>query len=78
MARRAIQELGPAAAVFVGDRRADAVAAREVGIPFIGCLYGYGNAEELAGADSLAATPSELAELLLGEWSDGPSQAGLP
>lgn len=65
MARRAIEELGSGGAVFVGDRRADAVAAAEVGIPFIGCLYGYGDAKELEGADALVATPAELARLLL-------------
>ena len=68
MARRAIDELGPGDAVLVGDRRADAVAADEVGIPFIGCLYGYGDTEELEGAATLAATPSDLARMLL----DGP------
>lgn len=65
MARRAIEELGPGDAVFVGDRRADAVAAAEVGIPFIGCRYGYGDAEELEGADALVASPADLAHLLL-------------
>jgi phosphoglycolate phosphatase len=65
MIRRAIEELGPGEAVFVGDRRADATAAAEVGIPFVGCLYGYGCAEELEGAHSLVKTPAELARLLL-------------
>jgi phosphoglycolate phosphatase len=65
MIRRAIEELGPGEAVFVGDRRADAVAAAEVGIPFIGCLYGYGGAEELEGAAAFAATPPDLVRILL-------------
>lgn len=65
MAARAFRELGPADGLFVGDRRADRDAAREAGIPFVGCLYGYGAPEELEGSDHLAATPEELAELLL-------------
>jgi phosphoglycolate phosphatase len=70
MVRRAIEELGPGDAVFVGDRRADVDAAAEVGVPFIGCLYGYGGAEELEGAVTLAATPAELAQILLGDGLD--------
>lgn len=69
MSLRAIAELGPGSAVFIGDRHADAVAAVEAGIPFIGCLYGYGSSEELLSATALAATPSDLARLLLGNSS---------
>jgi phosphoglycolate phosphatase len=70
MARRALAELGPAPVVFVGDRAADLEAARAIGARFVGCLYGYGSAEELAGADALLAEPRELAALLLegGGW----------
>jgi phosphoglycolate phosphatase-like HAD superfamily hydrolase len=65
MARRAIKELGPGAAVFVGDRRSDAEAAKECGIPFLGCLYGYGSREELKGAIVLVNSPEELFAHLL-------------
>ncbi len=65
MAARALADLGPSRGLFVGDRRADRDAAREVGIPFIGCLYGYGSAEELEGSDLFAASPEDLAAILL-------------
>jgi len=53
--------------VMVGDRSHDVVGAAEHGIPCIGVLWGYGSAAELtdAGAVALAATPAELADLLL-------------
>ncbi len=62
---RAIDELGTRDGIFVGDRRADAEAAQEVGIPFIGCLYGYGSEEELSGATVSVPTSEALAEFLL-------------
>ncbi|MBD3160680.1 MAG: HAD-IA family hydrolase, partial [Candidatus Eisenbacteria bacterium] len=64
MVRVALAELGPGDALFVGDREADAAAARHAGIPFIGCAYGYGEEGELAGAARVVATPEELARLL--------------
>jgi phosphoglycolate phosphatase len=65
MTRRALEELGPGTAVFVGDRRSDAEAASECGIPFIGCLYGYGSKQELEGARALVDAPEELVLHLL-------------
>lgn len=65
MARRAQAELGQTAGLFVGDRRADLEAAREAGMNFAGCLYGYGLPEELEGADLLFESPAGLAEFLL-------------
>ena len=48
--------------VMIGDRRQDALGARAVGIPAIGALWGYGDAEELAdaGADPLIETPRQI------------------
>jgi phosphoglycolate phosphatase len=48
--------------VMIGDRRHDALGARAVGIPAIGALWGYGDAEELAGAgaDPLIETPRHI------------------
>jgi phosphoglycolate phosphatase len=48
--------------VMIGDRRHDALGARAVGIPAIGALWGYGDAEELAeaGADPLIETPRQI------------------
>lgn len=65
MVRAALAELGPGPGIFVGDRTADAAAARDAGIPFIGCAYGYGEEAELAGAARIVSTPAELALLLL-------------
>lgn len=66
--RSALSRLdAPAGAVMVGDRRHDAVGARETGLPCIGVLYGYGDREELeeAGADFIAEDLTELKALLL-------------
>lgn len=54
-------------AVMIGDREHDILGARENGMDSIGVLYGYGNLEEHqeAGADAVAATVGELAEMLL-------------
>jgi phosphoglycolate phosphatase len=64
---RAMQELPPnARPVMVGDRKHDIAAAHEHDIHAIGVLWGIGSEEELrvAGADTLAHTPAELATLL--------------
>jgi phosphoglycolate phosphatase len=59
----AVEGVGPSAAVMVGDRAADIVAAKANGVRSIGVLWGYGSEVELmaAGADVLCRTPSELA-----------------
>jgi phosphoglycolate phosphatase len=66
--RRALLGL-PAAArpVMVGDRLFDVVGAHAHGLPCVGVLWGIGSEEELrsAGADAIAATPSELLALLV-------------
>ncbi|QQE80221.1 HAD family hydrolase [Alicyclobacillus sp. SO9] len=49
-------------AVMVGDRHTDIEAADEFGIPTIGCRFGFGTQEELAGAASVIRHPSELLE----------------
>ena len=52
---------------MIGDRRHDAEGAREIGIPTVGVLWGYGSREELeaAGCVRIAETPEELASILL-------------
>lgn len=52
-------------AIMVGDSINDIQAGQRAGIATIGCCWGYGTAEELRGADQLAASPRELAALLL-------------
>lgn len=67
MIRSAIRDLAAETAVMVGDRAADREAAAEVGIPFIGCAFGYGHPSELAAAERVANDPAELARMLLGD-----------
>ena len=53
--------------VMVGDRSYDILGGHAEGLKVIGVLYGYGDLKELseAGADALATTPQEVAELVL-------------
>ena len=53
--------------VMVGDRCYDILGGHAEGMKVIGVLYGYGDLKELseAGADALATTPQEVAELVL-------------
>ncbi len=55
-------------AVMVGDRNDDILGAKACGVRAIGALWGYGSEEELrtAGADTLAATPEDVAAILAG------------
>ena len=62
--RLAAQEHG-GPAVMVGDRASDGEAAAFAGVPFIGCSYGYGTAEELHSAVAVAADIRALYNLLL-------------
>lgn len=57
-------------ACLVGDRAPDLEAARAHGLPTIGCLWGYGNAQELLAANRLASDWAEL-RAILEEWLDG-------
>ena len=50
--------------VVIGDREKDLACARAAGAAFVGCLYGYGSREELAGADALIMDIGELPEVL--------------
>ncbi|MCI5802306.1 MAG: HAD family hydrolase [Oscillospiraceae bacterium] len=54
-----LEDLKPSAAVMVGDRSHDMEAARENGIPFIGCRYGF-LPEEVNGADICVETGGEI------------------
>ena len=53
--------------VMVGDRSYDILGGHAERLKVIGVLYGYGDLKELsqAGADALATTPQEVAELVL-------------
>ena len=54
-------------AVMIGDRRMDVTAAKNNELKSVGVLWGFGDREELevAGADVIVDSVSELAELLL-------------
>ena len=65
---RALDRLSPTRAFgHVGDREHDVVGAHAHGLTAIGVLWGYGSRRELtaAGADVLAASPTELETVLL-------------
>lgn len=63
-----VEQLDPADTVMIGDREHDILAAKAHGIATIGVLYGYGSREELvrAGADTLVASPGEIARAVPG------------
>lgn len=50
--------------LVVGDSSNDVLAAQAAGLAVIGCGYGYGTAEELAGATCRVAAATELLPLL--------------
>jgi phosphoglycolate phosphatase len=58
----------PAKAVMIGDRRFDIAGAQANHVSTIGVLWGYGTRDELdqAGADRLVSSPGELDVLLRG------------
>jgi phosphoglycolate phosphatase len=62
----ATEKISTERAVMIGDRAGDIVAARANRVRSIGVLWGYGSESELAGAgaDSLCASPSQLAACL--------------
>lgn len=57
----------PVDSVMIGDRRFDIEGALANNVHGIGVLWGFGNRDELeqAGANAIAATPDELATLLV-------------
>lgn len=52
---------------MIGDREHDIFGAKEADISSIGVLFGYGERNELtqAGADFIAETPADIAQILL-------------
>lgn len=53
--------------IMVGDREHDILGAKTFGVKSIGVLYGYGGLDELkeAGADFIANTPNDVANIIL-------------
>jgi phosphoglycolate phosphatase len=70
--RRNLETLGvpPERAVMVGDRASDVDAARRAGTAAIGCTWGFGSEDELAGADRVAHSMRDVPALLR-DWDGG-------
>ena len=49
---------------MIGDRESDLLAASAVGIPFVGCLYGYSNMDELQGSTIFVNNSSHLLQAI--------------
>lgn len=62
--RAALETLGADGGVMIGDRAGDLEAGRANGLRTIACLYGFGDAEELAPADARVSSPRDLLGLL--------------
>ncbi len=62
--RAVLERFGARGGFMVGDRRADLDAGRENGLQTVGCTYGFGGVEELAGADFRVAHVNELLKLI--------------
>lgn len=46
--------------IIIGDRFQDMEIAQKHGLRSIGCIYGYGSAEELSGANVIVHIPTEI------------------
>ena len=46
--------------IGIGDRDSDMAAAKNIGAPFIGCVYGYGQYGELDDAEIAAGSPQNI------------------
>jgi phosphoglycolate phosphatase len=57
--------VAPSECLMVGDSINDIEAGQRANITTIGCTWGYGGIEELAGADFLADSPQELLARLI-------------
>jgi phosphoglycolate phosphatase len=59
-----VEQIDPARTIMVGDRANDMLAASRHGIPAVGALWGYGDADELrsSGATVLCPSPDDLVE----------------
>lgn len=64
LAEKIRRDSGLHAPVVIGDKASDKKAAAANQLPFVGCLYGYGTEEELAGAVLSARLPEEIAAFL--------------
>lgn len=51
-------------AIYIGDMKQDILTAEKANIKFCACLYGYGNKEDLIGADYVIYKSKDLLTLL--------------
>ena len=60
----AVESLGPAETVMIGDRHHDVEGARAAGLPSLAVTYGYGSVAELteAAPDDICDTPMAIAD----------------
>jgi phosphoglycolate phosphatase len=63
------EKIDASRAVMVGDRSHDIRAARANGARAVGVLWGYGSADELAGADAIVRSPADLPGALIDDTS---------
>ena len=63
------QGIARAQAIYIGDRREDGESADANGLPFIAATWGYGSlsADEMRADWRAAASPADLAALLLAD-----------
>jgi phosphoglycolate phosphatase len=61
-----IEQIDLVRTIMVGDRANDMLAASRHGIPAVGALWGYGDADELrsSGATVLCHSPDDLVEMV--------------
>jgi phosphoglycolate phosphatase len=61
-----VEQIDPARTIMVGDRANDMLAASRHGIPAVGAIWGYGDADELrsSGATVLCPSPNDLVEMV--------------
>lgn len=62
--KQLLTDVPHSAAVMIGDTKYDSKAASDNGIPFVGCLYGYGKKDMLNEVYSVSS-PSEIPELII-------------
>lgn len=66
------EQIDPAKAIMVGDRRHDILGASQHGIPTVGVLWGFGSAAELkaAGATAVCEHPIGLPDSIQTIWDN--------
>ena len=69
--RLCLEELGaaPSECLMVGDTQHDAAGAQELGVPFLGVTYGFGNLSEMHTAPHVALVnaPLEILDVVFGK-----------